>query len=281
MQLGRETGASLQWLLTGEGPRYAAPDVNDAGTPLPPDLLKRIVGLLTGGPHLLRPLRAFVELLEKTSEWPSPETTEPGPPSPGQAPVRRRSGWVPVIGRTAAGHAHFWRDYDPDLDAAEFDRRIDQWVIGARKQTTQAGLAAELSDQRDGQTAPPASLVQLAAPDERGIIEFLDASEVAAKHARAVAWRIDGDSMSPRYEDGDLVICCPCSPAVDGQPAVVKLHNQIGITCKIYRLAEDGLRLCSVNEKFAPIETAPSDVRWALRVLYRIRLELDFSVHIA
>ena len=273
VRISRQAGVSIQWLLTGYGPKYASGATNGTGTAVPPDLLRRISDLLARSPHLQRALGAFIELLEQTGDWTVAGPAGAGSLGPHPA-VRRQPAWIPVIGHTAAGPAHFWEDYKPDIEIDEFDRRIDQWVLGTRPEATRTGLTADAADRSGSASGTPAhavSLVQLAAPDDRGIVEFVDGADVAAKHPRAVAWRIDGDSMSPRYNDGDLVICCPRSHAVDGQPAVVKLHGQIGITCKVYRSSAKGLRLCAVNDKYGPIEVQRDQVRWALRVLFRVR----------
>jgi len=274
VRLSRCTGVSLQWLLTGDGPKYVAPTGDDQPAPVPPELARQIGELLARQPHLRRAIGAFVELLERTGDWPTgPTDTAPALPATELA-ASRQPGWIPVMGRTAAGSAHFWQDYNPRTDPQEFTRRIDQWVLGARPQSTRSGLAADAAapGPSTDDVGPSVSLVQLSAPDQRGIIEFLDCAAIASRHARAVAWRIDGDSMSPRYEDGDLVICCPSQGAVDGQPAVVKLHDQIGMTCKIYRTTDKGLCLCSVNERYAPIEVPADRLRWGLRVLFRVRI---------
>ena len=274
VRLSRRTGVAIQWLLTGEGPKYLAQAADGRTSPVPPDLLDQIGTVLARAPHLKRPIQAFVALLEQTGDWPVDSSDADARPRSPQPEVRRQPAWIPVLGRTAAGPAHFWRDYNPESDADTFGRRIDQWVLGAREQGILPGLTA---DPADGPPLSPGTgrgsvnLVQLSAPDQRGLIEFLDCPDVASRYPRAVAWRVDGDSMSPRYEHGDLVVCSPEHPAADGRPAVVRLHGQIGITCKIYRTTQDGLRLCPVNERYEPIEAATGDLRWGLRVLFRVR----------
>jgi phage repressor protein C with HTH and peptisase S24 domain len=117
-----------------------------------------------------------------------------------------------------------------------------------------------------------ASLVQLSRPDELGFIEFLDCPSIKAKHPRAIAWRIDGDSMSPRYEDDDFVIVSPDEPAAEGYPCVAHQTGQIGVNCKIYSRAGDDVILIPINESAPPHRVKAGEIAWAHRVLYSVRL---------
>ena len=69
----------------------------------------------------------------------------------------------------------------------------------------------------------------------------------------------------------DVVILSPSVAAVDGQPAVVQLRQQIGVTYKLLRTEGERIHLVPVNEKFPP-QTFPAErLVWALRVLARVR----------
>jgi phage repressor protein C with HTH and peptisase S24 domain len=63
------------------------------------------------------------------------------------------------------------------------------------------------------------------------------------------ALQTDGESMEPKINHGDIVILSPSVPAPKGHPAVVQLHDKIGLTCKIIRTAQKQLRLIPINEK--------------------------------
>ena len=71
---------------------------------------------------------------------------------------------------------------------------------------------------------------------------------------------------------GDLVIVCPSQPAVQGKAAVVQLRGQIGVTCKLYRQDADKVHLIPTNKQYEPQSFEVSEVLWALRVLFRIRV---------
>ena len=62
----------------------------------------------------------------------------------------------------------------------------------------------------------------------------------------AFALQIDGDSMSPRVNDGDIVILSPSVPAAQGHLAVARLAGQIGVTCKLIRMTESDIHLIPI-----------------------------------
>ena len=121
--------------------------------------------------------------------------------------------------------------------------------------------------------APEATLeiISLTSPDEQGQCEYISAGQIKSKYPDAFAVRIDGESMAPDIRHGDLVLVSPSSLAVDGQPAVIQLANQIGVTCKLCRIEADTVHLIPVNEAFAPQTFSADKLQWALRVLARVR----------
>ena len=56
--------------------------------------------------------------------------------------------------------------------------------------------------------------------------------------------------MSPRINDGDIVILSPSVPAVQGQIGIARIANQIGVTCKLIRTTENEVHLIPINEKY-------------------------------
>ncbi len=183
----------------------------------------------------------------------------------------RVSDWIPVIGCTAAGPARYWEELPETHGGPEADARLES-------------VLAEYVDQippdppRMGDLSPPSaeartvSLVQFSTPDERGFLEFLNAPTVKRRYPRALAWRIDGESMAPRYLDGDLVITSTDQAATDGHPCVSRQRGQIGVNCKLYQKRGNDVLLIPINEQ-SPTQCVPADqIQWAYRVLCSVRL---------
>ena len=79
-----------------------------------------------------------------------------------------------------------------------------------------------------------------------------------------VAIQVQGDSMTPKFEDGDTVYV-HCQPDVeDGQIAVVFLDDE-AVLKRVYH-TQNGLQLLSENPKYAPI-TATFDEYNTIRIL--------------
>ena len=117
-----------------------------------------------------------------------------------------------------------------------------------------------------------AALIQLSHVTESGVSEFIDCPEIVERFPDAFALRVDGDSMTPRIQDGDLVILSPSAPARDGATAVAKMKNQIGVTCKIIRRSGVQVHLIAANENFENKIYNIDQLVWSLAVLWRIRL---------
>ncbi len=91
------TGTDLQWLLTGQsaGKNFAF------GENLGP--MRKLNDLFTNNPEMTEAVLAFIELLcEKKGIENQFYIAETEPSKP------KRPGWIPVLGRTAAGIIHFW-----------------------------------------------------------------------------------------------------------------------------------------------------------------------------
>ena len=114
--------------------------------------------------------------------------------------------------------------------------------------------------------------MQLSEPDEVGISEFVDCRMMTQLYPDAFALRVDGDSMSPRICDGDIVILSPAVLPRDGAVAVVNLRDQIGVTCKLIRRHAGEVHLIPANENFAIKIFNEQELSWALAVLWRVRL---------
>ena len=259
----RLTGTDLYWLITGTGPDGSSADT------IPPDrksLLAQIDRVVSDNPVALRVLRSFLDLLEEGVLGPADR------PDPDRGPGGR-GGWLPVLGRSAAGVVFFWQDL-PDGSGRTPAQRLSDLIESYLRAETAAAWPASIDQTADGSadSLQTASLIQINVPSDAAVSEFLDCPVIRQRYPDAFALRIDGDSMLPRFAHGDLVIVSPSVPAVDGQPAVVQLRDQLGVTCKLYRREVDHVHLIPSNDSFSPQTFAASDILWALRVLFRVRI---------
>ena len=236
LRVAELTGVPLEWLVTGAGQPYAAES-----------------------------LPATSDLSNAVSQYKQSDP-EGNPASP---PLR--SDWIPLIGSTAAGPARYWQELSLTHGGPEADARLESTLA---THAAQAGETSRISGDLSSTTDidRTVSLVQFSTPDDRGFVEFLSAPGVKTKHPRAVAWRIDGDSMSPRYLDGDLVISSQDHPAVPGHPCVARQLGQIGVNCKIYQEEGRDILLIPINERSPTQRFSASQLLWAHRVLCSVRI---------
>jgi len=292
VRIAEVTGADLRWLLTGE---------SSVGDTVPADhpVLQRAAKLLARCPDAAGPLRAFLDILSEAMKFPKgdeagtaqqarpairgsyrerPEHADPEAPAAAEAGERvsepsaerqaaaRQTGWIPVLGRSAAGVPHFWADRDEAAGLTTLDDLIARHASAEARSVRPASVAGA-----EGGEKSAVQIVLLPAPEAGELTEFVVAPAIKARCPDAFALRIDGDSMAPDIRHGDLVVLSPSCPAADGKPAVVQLDGQIGVTCKLLRRGDDVVHLVPVNERYE-IGTFPADqVVWALRVLARVR----------
>ena len=201
----------------------------------------------------------------------SSEITAGLPAGPRTLTVSPAADWIPVVGCTAAGPARYWEELAVTHGGPEADARLESVLAEYAHQVAP-------DPPRTGDLSPPStetrtvSLVQFSTPDERGFLEFLNAPSVKRRYPRAIAWRIDGESMAPRYLDGDLVITSTDQAATDGHPCVARQRGQIGVNCKLYQKRGSDVWLIPINEQ-SPTQCVPADqIQWAYRVLCSVRL---------
>jgi SOS-response transcriptional repressor LexA len=91
------------------------------------------------------------------------------------------------------------------------------------------------------------------------------ASEV--KDDRSFAVRLRGDSMEPRFEDGDIAVLLPSVAATNGEIVVANLKNE-GILCKIMHVQLDKnlITLSSYNPAYPPMQYRREDFHWIFPV---------------
>ena len=281
-------GVDLYWLLTGRTGPTVAPSLHP--------VIQRAAKLLSESPDSAAPLAAFIDLLAQIAKFPSKskessfgrqsaaladiiaqarssqnDAVQSAPPaSPAdnfQAGEHAdQTSWIPVLGRSAAGLPHFWASDDEAAGVTMLQELVDRHAGRADRHVSSATAAA------DGKTGEDAvALITLRQAKQDQGAEFISAGGIKTRYPDAFALRIDGESMAPDIRHGDIVIVSPSVPAADGKAAVVQLHQQIGVTCKLYRRSGKVVHLIPLNERFRP-QTYPSEqVEWALRVLARVR----------
>jgi hypothetical protein len=189
-----------------------------------------------------------------------------------EAAAGKRSDWIPILGRSAAGLPQFWSPTDQAEGQTKLRDLIDSRAAEAPQSICPGELGLSLPSDAPGPASPgPVQIVTLDQAHPDGIAEFIDAERLHRRWPNAVAVRIDGESMAPDIRHGDLVILSPSVAAEDGRPAVVQLRGQIGVTCKLYRRSAGTVHLIPANETFPPQVFPAEDVVWALRVVARIR----------
>jgi len=288
------TQTNLYWLLTGEKNFL---DVENNVWGANAALLRKIGALLTKKPEMSASVSAFIDLLcEKTGfeekigvktappKPISPEKTKPdvvafkvSAPKPKIKSAGNKAGWIPVLGRTAAGIVHFWDQSllaDPQQTVTELEQLVSKHIDRPIVRSDDKAIVVDLKSKNlfGKLKSKDANLIQAGGDTDEQIVEFVECEDIFRKLPDSFALRIDGDSMSPRINDGDVVILSPSVPAVQGQIAVVQLANQIGVTCKLIRMTEEKVHLIPLNERYETKIAAKEDLLWALGVLCHISI---------
>lgn len=282
LRVSERAGVSLRWLITGE------PDPTGQASPAMANpqhraMLDRVTHLLTDRPGNAAALAAFLDLLDEKA-WLEQTLSSKAPSAESGSPWPGFGRWVPVFGRAAAGLARFWRELDRAGDSQPGESALDRAIARAADLSDVPTRLAVLdmpgeapagrAKKRRAADAPRVRLVQLSEPvTEFQLTEFLDAPLLAERYGPMFGVRLDGDSMSPMFEHGTIVLCSPSEPARPGGPAVVRLVGQIGLTCKLYRPREAMVRLVPANDKYPAQEFPAQQLEWALAVLGSVRVE--------
>lgn len=258
------TSSDLEWLLTGKiGEQNSLAGPNKA-------ILEKVDELLRKNPQLTMPVSAFISLLAEKQGFESQIQAKPS------AAAAESPGWIPVLGRTAAGMVHFWSEQilpESQQAVTELDELVKKHcgkdIVASANGVVSIDMQARALV--DGLSRPEANLVQVSSDEEaEGIVEFLECKELFELFPDSFALRIDGDSMSPRINDGDVVVLSPSVPAVQGHIAVIRVTNQIGVTCKLMRTTEEKVHLIPINERYETKVVASEQLAWALAVLCHV-----------
>jgi phage repressor protein C with HTH and peptisase S24 domain len=84
----------------------------------------------------------------------------------------------------------------------------------------------------------------------------------------AYALEISGDSMSPAYRDGDVIVISPGTPIRRGDRVVVKTRGGEVIVKELKRRTAKTLELQSLNPAHADRTLASADVEWIARIVW-------------
>jgi len=264
----RTTGADLQWLLTGQQ------GSSSAGLPVSgPNkvLLQRTAALLGEHPEMAESVAAFVDLLcEKKGIQSELAASESSADS-------QRPGWIPVLGRTAAGIVHCWNEITLPVSSeavTKLDELVRQHTGREIIGTSDAPVAVdfELAEISAAVSNLRVNLIRVSGGSHGQIVEFIDCDKISTAFPDSFALHVDGNSMSPRINDGDIVIVSPSVPASDGQLAVARIADQIGVTCKLIRNTPQGVHLIPINEKYDTKVVPRKNLLWAVSVLCHVNL---------
>ncbi len=259
------TEADPVWLLWGE---KALKNSEKYSINQPVDSYKQIferLERLSANPQNYRAVEAFLDILDGREKMKS-EAALPG-----------NVGWIPVLGRTAAGLAYDWGQADM-ADCEKVKNQLEKLVethTGSKilhQQPAVVEFEPVLSTIQANLSQDLVSIIDIHIPESGDFMQFIDGSAIGDIISGCFALQIDGDSMSPRINDGDYVILSAEFPAVQGRPAVVRLSNQIGATCKIIRTIDEQIHLIPINERYEIKIVPVSSLLWALAVLGHLRI---------
>jgi len=264
LKISEITGVDLDWLLTGR----KAEKKFASGSNKP--LLEQLDDLLSNNPELAEPVQAFVELLCEKKGF------QKGLVQIKSAKVAR-PGWIPVLGRTAAGIVHFWDQKflpEPKQAITQLDELVSKHTGKTILSSVDGTVAIDLRAQTlvDGVKNRQVNLIQVGGAEHEPIVEFVQSEDIHKLFPDSFALQVDGDSMSPRINDGDIVIVSPSVPAAQGQIGIARLAGQIGVTCKLIRTTDTDVHLIPINERYETKVVPKKDLLWALAVLCHISL---------
>ncbi|MGB8225506.1 MAG: S24 family peptidase [Sedimentisphaerales bacterium] len=259
---------SIFWLLTGRngGKSTENKSFNNGFT----DILEKLKKLSNGNPVSLRAVTAFLELMEQKDALENNQ-------------AKAKPGWIPVLGRTAAGPIGMWSQANLS-DSKVMETKLEQLVarhINSSIVRTQSGwISADLPAKPvfAAMGDSKVSLIQTALAGSDEVCQFIDCPGIARSYPGCFALQIDGDSMAPRINDSDIVIVSPSVSAAQGQPAVISVAGAIGVTCKLIRTEHDKIHLVPINEKYEPKIVQLEDLLWSLAVLCHIKLTSTGSI---
>lgn len=103
------------------------------------------------------------------------------------------------------------------------------------------------------------------------VVDYDAAVSIAVRNPKAFAIVVQGDSMQPLINEGDLVVVCPGDRPVNEKYVVARLKSG-GVVCKQFRrLSEQEYELRSLNPFYSPIRVLAADLVWIYPVANLIK----------
>ena len=97
--------------------------------------------------------------------------------------------------------------------------------------------------------------------------EFIDRGDITDPNAFALI--VEGDSMSPRINSGDIVIISPNTPVISRSIAAVTINNEEHTLKRVVILNNGKVLLQPENENYDPLVLEKNDVKFIGRVIER------------
>jgi repressor LexA len=89
------------------------------------------------------------------------------------------------------------------------------------------------------------------------------------KDPQAFALKVKGNSMSPRIEDGDIVVVSPAQEAHNGDVCVIRVNEED--TLKKVKFEGNYVHLIPLNPDFEPVTVKKKDVNFVWKVVKLIK----------
>jgi SOS-response transcriptional repressor LexA/DNA-binding XRE family transcriptional regulator len=264
VKISEIANVDLNWLLTGKNGQNSSPV-----KPGTYKILDQVQKVIEANPQSVNAISAFLNLLEEKGNFESQVNSN--------QKLRTSDGWIPVLGRTAAGVPAFWNQ-TIGTDSKIIETQLEQLVQKHLNASIVSSVSADISVDSQIRTVIKAlnncqaNLIQTAGTGDE-IVQFIECPDVHKLFPDSFALQVDGDSMSPRINDGDIVIITPSVPGVEGLPAVIRISQAIGVTCKLVRNDVKAVHLIPINEKYETKIANKDDILWSLAVICHIKLK--------
>ena len=264
LKISEITGADLYWILKGEN---ASQHNGHSPSAKETSAVSKIARFAQDNPQAMDAVLSFIDLLEQTQATKNNKSEN----------VKHDQDWIPVLGRTAAGIIGLWKDTslpEPDRAVSEISSLVEKYTGKTIEKNENQTIDVNIPDNYffRNMDHTKIKLIQVNEPDVSEVSEFLECKQLKQVFPDCFALRIDGDSMYPRINDGELIVLSPSMPARQGQIAVAKIQGQIGVTCKIIRSSQGEVHLIPINEKYETKIVPQKEVLWALAVLCHIKI---------
>jgi phage repressor protein C with HTH and peptisase S24 domain len=158
------------------------------------------------------------------------------------------------------------RSYLSQLEGSRAPGRAlrDRFAILEKSSSTEHEVRRNVGGDRHLRNVPVLSWAQAGRATE--FEQMSDWDEVVPTDVpdkRAFGVRLRGDSMEPRYSDGDVAILLPSIAPTNGETVVANIKNQ-GALCKIMHVQLDKnlVKLSSYNPAYPPTEYHRDEFHW-------------------